>query len=114
MLERLQVNHDDIADVYFTGGLTSPAQTDLHFQYKATDGRYHNYFPDFVIVKTDGSFVIVEVKADGKQHDPDVLAKEKEVRRVASLPENKFAYHILYTNTPIPARSIRSVMEMLQ
>ncbi len=113
MLGKLKLNHDDIVDIYFTGGITSPSQTDLHFQYKAFDGRYHNYFPDFVIVKRDGEFLIVEVKAQDKQNDPEVLAKEKEVRRLESMPENHFKYHILYTSVPIPQPKIAKVMENL-
>lgn len=114
MLERLQARKDDIEDIYFTGGISSPAQTDLHFEYKGEDGRYHQYYPDFVIVKKDGSFLIIEVKAEGKEADPEVLAKEKAVHRLEDLPTNKFKYHILYTGTPIPTTRLAKVVEELK
>jgi hypothetical protein len=113
MLERLQTNHQEVEDIYFTGALSDTRQTDLHFQYLHPDGTWRNYFPDFVITKTNGSFLIVEVKAENKQNEPEVLAKEKAVQRLENIPENKFHYHILYTDTPIPQPQISEVTEKL-
>ena len=114
MLERLQMRHDEIEDIYFTGGISSASQTDLHFEYKGTDGRYHQYYPDFVIVKKSGEFLIVEVKAEGKETDPDVQAKAKAVRHIEKIPANKFKYHILYTPTPIPTTKLIEVTRELE
>jgi hypothetical protein len=110
MLERLQVKQDEIEDIYFTGGVSNPAQTDLHFEYKGEDGRYHQYYPDFVIVKKNGEFLIVEIKAEGKETDPEVQAKAKAVEKLAKIKANKFRYHILYTSTPIPTTKLTEVV----
>jgi len=108
MLSKLQVKTKEIEDIYFTGGLANTRQTDMHFQYKGIDGRYHNYFPDFVIVKKDGTFLIIEIKAEGKEQDLEVLSKEKAVRELEKIPENKFKYEIIYTDSPIPARKFEN------
>lgn len=55
---------DRIAGVWFTGGLTDPAKTDLFAEYLGADGRWHRYTPDFVIQRKDGKHLIVEVKRD--------------------------------------------------
>jgi len=108
MLNKLQVKTKEIEDIYFTGGLTNPAQTDMYFQYKGIDGKYHNYFPDFVIVKKDGTFLIVEIKAEGKEQDIEVQSKIKAVRKLEAIPENKFRYEIIYTDSPIPVRKFEN------
>lgn len=113
MLQRLGQKQDEIEDIYFTGGISNPAQTDLHFEYKGEDGRYHQYYPDFVIVKKTGEFLIVEIKAEGKETDPEVQAKAKAVERLTRIPANKFKYHILYTPTPIPTMKLTEVVGRL-
>ena len=113
MLDRLQTKVDEVTDIYFTGGLTNKSFTDLYFEYQKPDGSYHSYFPDFVITKRDGSFLLVEVKAKGKENDPDVLAKERAVRRLEKLPENKFKYHILYTDTPIATDKLANIVNLI-
>lgn len=114
MLDRLQTKTSEVEDIYFTGGITNKSLTDLYFEYKKPDGSYHSYFPDFVIVKTDGSYLLVEVKAKGKEQDPEVLAKERAVKRLEELPENKFKYHILYTDTPIATDKLAKVINTLE
>ncbi len=114
MLERLQIKQGEIEDIYFTGGVNNPSQTDLHFEYKGEDGRYHQYYPDFVIVKKSGEFLIVEIKAEGKQADPEVHAKTKAVETLTRIPGNRFKYHILYTDTPIPAKKLTEVVGKLE
>jgi len=116
VLERLQTKHEDVDDIYFTGGLTNTNQTDLYFQYKGIDNNYHNYFPDFVIVKTDGTFLIVEVKAANEEQagDGTIEAKKKAVEYLEKFNADKFKYHIIYTDTPIPADKIGRVMELIK
>ncbi len=87
----------DIEDIYFTGGLTTPDKTDLHFQYKGQDGKYHQYYPDFLIKKKSGEIFIVEIKAEKEREDFDVKAKEKAVQEIANINENKIKYVVLYT-----------------
>ena len=87
----------DVEDIYFTGGLTTPDKTDLHFQYKGKDGKYHQYYPDFLIKKKNGEIFIVEIKAEKEREDFDVKAKEKAVQEIANINENKIKYVVLYT-----------------
>jgi len=100
---------DDIADIYFTGGLTDRKYTDIHFEYLGTDGAFHSYYPDFIIAKKDGSFYIVEIKRTGAETDIDVKEKEKAVERLKGIPENRFEYQVIYTGTPIPATKYREL-----
>lgn len=87
----------DIEDIYFTGGLTTPDKTDFHFQYKGQDGKYHQYYPDFLIKKKNGEIFIVEIKAEKEREDFDVKAKEKAIQEIANINENKIKYVVLYT-----------------
>jgi len=116
ILEKLQINYDDVEDIYFTGGLTSTNQTDLHFQYKGVDGKFHNYFPDFVIVKKDGSYLIVEIKAAQEEFlgDKDIASKKKAVERLTDINNNKFKYHIVYSDAPVTNDKIDKVMDMIK
>lgn len=100
---------DDIADIYFTGGLTDRKYTDIRFEYKGADGVYHDYYPDFVIAKKDGSFYIVEIKREGGLNEIDVRLKKKAVERLAGVPANRFKYQVIETGTPVPAAKYREV-----
>lgn len=113
MLERLQTKRDEIEDIYFTGGISNSNQTDLHFEYKGEDGRYHEYYPDFVIVKNNGELLIIEIKSPSEKGDATVEAKAKAVERLSKVPANKFKYHILYTEIPIPTVKLTEVGKML-
>jgi hypothetical protein len=42
-----------------------------------------SYYPDFLIERADGSYLIVEVKGDNKIDDPVVLAKQTYARQLA-------------------------------
>jgi type III restriction enzyme len=88
----------DIEDIYFTGGLTTPDKTDFHFQYKGQDGKYHQYYPDFLVKKKNGEVFIVEIKAEGDRGDLNVIAKEKAVQEISNINENKIKYVVLYTS----------------
>ncbi len=105
MLTELQIRTDEIQDIYFTGSLTDKRKTDMHFEYKGKDKAWHNYFPDFVIVKKTGEYLIVEIKSRSEANDPDVIEKERVVRKLEALDTNKFKYMILYADTNILAQS---------
>ncbi|WP_376691294.1 restriction endonuclease subunit R [Wenzhouxiangella sp. EGI_FJ10409] len=64
VLALLGENADNIAGVWFTGGLTDPNKTDLFAEYRGEDGRWHRYTPDFVIQRKDGKHLVVEIKSD--------------------------------------------------
>jgi type III restriction enzyme len=51
LLRDLNVSPAEVEDIYFTGGLTDPARTDFHVEYRGEDDRWHRYTPDFVIRK---------------------------------------------------------------
>jgi type III restriction enzyme len=71
ILAELNVQPGEVDDIYFTGGLTDPAKTDFHVEYRGEDGRWHRYTPDFLIRKRarpgqpagSGRVLIVEIKA---------------------------------------------------
>ncbi len=113
--QSLNVKPDDIQDIYFTGGLTSEKYTDIAFEYRSTDGKHKKYYPDFVILKTNGEFVIVEIKAADQEdgHDLNIVAKEEAVQKIANIEGNKFKYHILYTDRPIPTSKLREVQTLI-
>ncbi|MFX3673878.1 MAG: TnsA endonuclease N-terminal domain-containing protein [Paenisporosarcina sp.] len=78
------VNAEEVKKIYFTGMLTH-GQTDFYIQYIDPDSRtVRNYYPDFLVEKSNGDFIIVEVKGDNKIEDPVVLAKEKAARETAT------------------------------
>ncbi|MFE4035381.1 TnsA endonuclease N-terminal domain-containing protein [Priestia sp. YIM B13491] len=78
------VNLQDVKKIYFTGMLTH-GQTDFYIQYIDPDSNtVRNYYPDFLVEKTNGDYIIVEVKGDNKIEDPIVLAKERAARETAT------------------------------
>ena len=64
MLNLLAEHPEHLDGVWFTGGLTDPAKTELHAEYLGEDGRWHRYTPDFVLRRADGKHLIVEIKKD--------------------------------------------------
>jgi type III restriction enzyme len=58
------LNEDKVAKIWFTGMLTH-GQSDFVINYVDTDTqRVRSYYPDFLIKKQDGSYVMVEVKGE--------------------------------------------------
>jgi type III restriction enzyme len=101
ILNILQIDKKDVEDVYFTGSINDIKKTDFYFEYKGKDGKYHNYFPDFIITKKNGEFLIVEIKATGKEEDKEVVNKKKAVSYLEGIGENKFKYVIIYAGEQI-------------
>ena len=70
------VQNQKVKRLYFTGMLTH-GQTDFRVQYIDPESHtIRSYYPDFLLEKEDGSYVIVEVKGDNKIDDPIVRAKQ--------------------------------------
>ena len=110
ILESLNTSVEDVEIFLFTGGLTDPKKTDFHFQYKGVDDNYHNYFPDFVIVKNTGEFYIVEIKSERDRLNPTVEAKRKAVECLEDLQSNdRFKYHIIYTDTEFLRENVTEI-----
>ncbi|MEO0185882.1 MAG: DEAD/DEAH box helicase family protein, partial [candidate division WOR-3 bacterium] len=93
LLEILQEDPADIEDIYYTGGMDDVRKTEFLFEYKGTDGRYHNYAPDFLIRRKNGKMLIVEIKAEPFKD----VEKEKEMRRLEGLNPDRLKYEILET-----------------
>ena len=106
---------EEIQDIYFTGGLTDEKYTDFFFEYKDVEGVFRKYYPDFVVVKKSGEFIIVEVKASNKEQnqDKDIELKEKAVQQIQNINGNQFKYHILYTDTPIPTNKLHEIETLI-
>lgn len=115
VLDILNMDRSDVDVFLFTGGLTDPRKTDFHFEYKGQDGYYHKYFPDFVIVKKTGEFYIVEVKSENMRENAEVIAKEKAVRQLEKLQQDKFKYNVVYTSTSmIDAQTIKPISDWIR
>ena len=115
ILSQLNVAPKEVKVFLFTGGLTDPKKTDFYFEYKGVDERYHLYFPDFVIVKKSGEFLIVEIKSDKERCDETVKRKKKAVERLANVESNKFMYRIIYCATSAVSNSqLSSISDWLE
>ena len=79
-----------VEKVYFTGMLTH-GQSEFYIQYIDPETKaLRRYFPDFLLQKADGSWVIVEVKGDNKIDDPVVKEKQKAAEQVAVVSGMKY------------------------
>lgn len=107
---------DQIDGLWFTGGLTDPAKTDLCAEYLGEDGRWHRYTPDFVLRRADGKHLVVEIKKDA--YSPDIHAdlarfsegaepqtpegrKAVALKRWEALNPDKLAYHVMFADTQL-------------
>ena len=77
--------HDErLTKVWFTGMLTA-GQTDFLINYIDPESKtVRSYYPDFLIQKEDGSFIIIEVKGDHMIDDAVVQAKKEYARQIAT------------------------------
>ena len=97
VLATLNTSAANIRAFCFTG-LASDKITDFYFHYKGADGFYHAYFPDFILLKDNGEFFVVEIKAISERDNPIVAAKAKAVEELAQIPENRFRYAVIYAD----------------
>lgn len=78
------INDQRLTKVWFTGMLTA-GQTDFVINYIDPESNtVRSYYPDFLVQKEDGSYVIIEVKGDNKLDDAVVLAKKEYAKQIAS------------------------------
>ncbi|MGE3276591.1 MAG: nucleotidyltransferase domain-containing protein [Vicinamibacterales bacterium] len=110
LLQQLDVQPWDVEDVYFTGGLTDPSKTDFFVEYKAADGRWRRYVPDFVIRKRpalggppgSGRVLIVEIKREKARDDRDEGpdgTKAVAIRAWEDLNPDRVKYEMIFTGT---------------
>lgn len=72
-----------ISKIYFTGMLTH-GQSEFYVQYIDPDSHtVRSYYPDFLFQRADGSYVIVEVKADHLIEEAVVQAKQDFATQIA-------------------------------
>jgi hypothetical protein len=79
--------------IYFTGMLVH-GQSGFRVNYIHPDSHtVCNYYPDFLILRGDGSTHFVEVKSAWKSDDPVVVAKKEAAERLAA--DSKFHYALV-------------------
>ncbi len=99
MLHELNVTPDQVDDIYFTGALTDPGKTDFYVEYRDLQGKTRRYTPDFVIRRTDGRCLIVEIKAANQRQDPldgEHGLKAIALRRWVDLNPDRLKYEMIF------------------
>ena len=87
------INDQRLVKVWFTGMLTA-GQTDFVINYiDPESSTVRSYYPDFLVQKEDGSYIIIEVKGENKIDDAVVLAKKEYAQQIAFA--NKMDYIIV-------------------
>ena len=106
LLRAVNTAPEEVEDIYFTGALTDPRTTDFFVEYRGVDGKWHRYSPDFVVRRTDGRCLIVEVKAERERAHPiDGAEGRKAVatRRWVDLNPDRLQYEMVFTNSDVVA-----------
>lgn len=128
-LTQLQTEAHQIEGVWFTGGLTDPAKTDLYAEYLGDDGRWHRYTPDFVLRRADGKHLVVEIKRDS--FSPDIqgdlarlvrgeAAQTLEGKKAVALKQweglnpDKLAYHVMFADTDLKHEGYAQVRDFIR
>jgi hypothetical protein len=80
----------NVKETYFTGMFTAD-QTDFYVPYIDPEtNRLRKYYPDFLVRKEDGTFLIIEVKGDNMIDEPVVKAKEAADEAIATESAMKY------------------------
>lgn len=128
-LTQLQTEAHQIEGVWFTGGITDPAKTDLYAEYLGDDGRWHRYTPDFVLRRADGKHLVVEIKRDS--YSPDIkddlarlgrgeAAQTLEGKKAVALKQweglnpDKLAYHVMFADTDLKSEGYAQVRDFIR
>lgn len=91
------VAKEDVEEIYFTGMLTH-GQSEFYISY--VDPETHtvrHYYPDFLVRRKDGGYVLVEVKGDNMIDDVIVRAKAHAAREMAAA--SAFSYIMIPGST---------------
>ncbi|MBR3465759.1 MAG: hypothetical protein IKH15_00890, partial [Bacteroidales bacterium] len=84
MMFRNLLHDERILKVWFTGMLTA-GQTEFVINYIDPESNtVRSYYPDFLIQKKDGSYIIIEVKGDHMIDNAVVQAKKEYARQIAA------------------------------
>jgi hypothetical protein len=106
LLRAVNTAPEEVEDIYFTGALTDPRKTDFFVEYRGVDGKWHRYSPDFVVRRTDGRCLIVEIKAERERAHPiDGAEGRKAVatRRWVDLNPDRLQYEMVFTDSDVVA-----------
>lgn len=77
------ITNQKVQEVYFTGMFTAnQGDLSVHY-YDPESGRVRQYYPDFFVKMSDGSYQLIEVKGDNKIDDLVVKAKAIAAREMA-------------------------------
>jgi type III restriction enzyme len=95
-----------VKHIYFTGMLTH-GQSDFFIQYIDPDSHtIRSYYPDFLVQEADGSYTILEVKADHQIEAPVIQAKKQFAQQMAVASGMRYA---ILPSTQADAGQISSV-----
>jgi type III restriction enzyme len=93
-LFRMLLSHEQVEEVYFTGGVTDPAHNEFYVEYYDNmAGRWRKYFPDFYLKLAEDGWMVVEVKREDQTEHPNVKAKDAAAREVFETL-NSIIYHV--------------------
>jgi hypothetical protein len=101
LLEHLNVHASDVEDVYFTGALTTPDKTDFYVEYWGEDAKWHRYTPDFILLRKDGRYYIVEIKREHDREHPidgERGRKALAMQKWADLNPDRLKYQMIFTS----------------
>jgi type III restriction enzyme len=104
MLKRLNTKPEEVEDMIFLGGLTSTNKTDVYIEYMGEDGKWHHYFPDFIIRRKDGKCLIVEIKAMNKKTDAtdgENGRKAMALKRWENLNPDTLKYQMIFADDSV-------------
>jgi hypothetical protein len=118
MLDAINVDLEQVDDIYFTGGLHDPRKTDFYVEYKGVDGGWHRYSPDFVIRCKNGRSLIVEIKAERERHDPvdgESGRKAMAVQQWVGLNPDRLKYEMIFTpSDTIPFNKVERAKRLIE
>jgi hypothetical protein len=137
ILAELNVQPAEVEDIYFTGGITDPAKTEFHVEYRGEDGRWHRYTPDFVIRKRarpgkprgSGRVLIVEIKAqrfaavtradmagDDRHEEPTSTEGRKAIAlsRLARLNPEQLKYELIFADRTLASGDLTPVRHFVR
>ena len=102
LLEAINIEPDQVENVYFTGALTDPRKTDFFVEYLGVDGKPHRYSPDFVLRRKDGRCCIIEIKAERERNHPidgETGRKAMAMKKWTDLNPEELRYEIIFTSS---------------